>query len=163
MLFPPRQSNHFMQNRMRQMPIHPNQMGNFHQPQQRVGGIQQLIQRFTNPTSSGTPLTTKGISGLSNTLNNVQQVLRVVQSAAPLVEEYGPMIKNLPAMYKMYKAMKDMSNEEGEDGEEGNTEREQSSTTKTAIQETEQRNNESIKVENKSNDSLGQSIPKLYI
>src|SRR5690625_2003681 len=98
MIFPTRQPpNQF--NHIHHVPM--NRMIN--RPPANPSGIQQLIQRFTNPNAGGTSLTTKGINGISNTLNNVQQVLKVIQSATPNVQVYGPLIKNLPVMYKMYK------------------------------------------------------------
>ncbi|MGM8366726.1 VrrA/YqfQ family protein [Virgibacillus sp. W0181] len=50
-------------------------------------------------------------------MTNVQQVLQVVQSAAPIVQQYGPMVKNIPMMYHMFKAFKEMDNDT-EDEEE---------------------------------------------
>lgn len=75
------------------------------------GGIQGLIQNFSN-TGSLTSMANKGINGLSKTLGNVQQIIRVVHSAAPVIQQYGPMVKNLPAMYRMMKAMKDINDDD---------------------------------------------------
>lgn len=55
---------------------------------------------------------TKGADGLSKTLGNVQQVLKVIQTTAPIVQQYGPMIKNLPALYRMMKAVNEIDDEE---------------------------------------------------
>lgn len=42
-------------------------------------------------------------------LENTQKVLKIVQTMSPMVQQYGPLIKNLPAIYKM---LKDSPNQE---------------------------------------------------
>src|SRR5690625_3100986 len=76
-----------------------------------------------NIQSKVQPLVTKGVGGLSKTLNNVQQVLNVVQSTTPIVQQYGPMVKNIPAMYKMIKAFKDLESTDNNTPETKNLKR----------------------------------------
>lgn len=83
-----------------------------------ANGIQQIFRNLSNPESSIGTLATKGLGDLSKTLSNVDQVIKVVQSATPIVREYGPMIKNLPAMYRMVKAFSQIE----EDNDEKDTE-----------------------------------------
>lgn len=71
------------------------------------------------------PKISNGIGGLAKTLDNVQQVLKMVETTTPFIQEYGPMIKNLPSMYRMMKAFKNIDNlveepenEKGKDIEE---------------------------------------------
>lgn len=54
-----------------------------------------LLQTLTNP---------QAISGF---LNNTQQVLNAFQQITPLVSQYGPIVKNLPAMWRLYRGLKD--------------------------------------------------------
>ncbi|HLQ98514.1 MAG TPA: VrrA/YqfQ family protein [Candidatus Dormibacteraeota bacterium] len=67
-------------------------------------GVQQFFKNLSNRNSSIGTLATKGLGDISKTLSNVDQVIKVVKSATPIVQEYGPMVKNLPAMYRMIKA-----------------------------------------------------------
>lgn len=56
------------------------------------------VQNFLSPERIGT---------ITNTLTKVQQVLKAVENAAPIVQQYGPMVKNLPTMFKIIKALKE--------------------------------------------------------
>ncbi|HLR08085.1 MAG TPA: VrrA/YqfQ family protein [Bacillota bacterium] len=113
----------------------------FHKPPQgsHTGGVlHRLLAHFN----------TNGEGGIMTTLNNVQQVLRMIQSAAPLVEKYGPVIKNLPALYKMIKAFNEV---------------EDSATTETPrTHYTEYDDDQLDDIPNKDMQT-GMSIPKLYI
>jgi len=110
-----------------------------------------------NIQSKVQPLVTKGVGGLSKTLNNVQQVLNVVQSTTPIVQQYGPMVKNIPAMYKMIKAFKDVEDVESTDNSTPKTKNlNRESTNKIP---TEKVKDQSIN----QNSNNGQSTPKLFI
>lgn len=69
-----------------------------------------------------------GVGGLSGMISNTQKAIETVQKAAPVVQQvrqYGPLIRNLPSMYKMLKAIKssstnDVETNELEDDEIGN-------------------------------------------
>ncbi|KOO44116.1 hypothetical protein AMD01_14230 [Priestia koreensis] len=61
------------------------------------GGLGGLLGGFRNLTSA---------SSLSSMLGNVQGVMKTAESFLPMVQQYGPMVKNLPAMYKIYQALK---------------------------------------------------------
>lgn len=127
------------------------------QSSQGAGGkLRQLVQNFINPTS----LSSDKVEGLSNTLGNVQQVLRMVQSAAPLVEEYGTMIKNIPMMYRMYKAFKEINAEEDEENEEKQLVSENATRVDPKEFQTDEEEREDKKAEKRK---YGESVPKLYI
>ncbi len=51
--------------------------------------------------------------GVMSTLSNVQNALNMAQSAMPLVQQYGPMVKNIPALWQMMKTF----NSSGEEDE----------------------------------------------
>lgn len=51
-------------------------------------------------------------AGILGNLDRIQQILNVVERAAPMIEEYGPMVKNLPKMYRMMKAFKEIEQED---------------------------------------------------
>jgi hypothetical protein len=59
-----------------------------------MGSILGNLQNAANP------------SFLSSMMTNVQKVLKVAESVAPMVQQYGPMVRNIPAMFKIYQALK---------------------------------------------------------
>lgn len=69
--------------------------------------LKQLVnkQNITN-------LAQNSIYDINKTLTNVQKVVKVVGSATPMIQEYAPMVKNLPAMYRMMKAFNQIDDEE---------------------------------------------------
>ncbi|GAA0611286.1 hypothetical protein GCM10009001_30660 [Virgibacillus siamensis] len=68
----------------------------------------QKIQSFLSPERIGT---------ITNTLTKVQQVLKTVENAAPIIQQYGPMVKNLPMMFKIMKALKENDGTEVDEDE----------------------------------------------
>lgn len=68
----------------------------------------QKVQSFLSPERIGT---------ITNTLTKAQQVLKAVENAAPIIQQYGPMVKNLPAMFKVMKALKESDDAEIDDDE----------------------------------------------
>lgn len=135
-------TNHYVNNRL---PSHINRSTN-------TNGIQQIFRNLSNPNSSIGTLATKGFGDISKTLSNVDQVIKVVQSATPIVQEYGPMVKNLPAMYRMVKAFSQI-----EDDQDNQTDQkiEKTSTNQSVIKEN--------IVEQKADPFKGESTPRLYI
>lgn len=117
------------------------------------------LQQHMNPTQIlGSPHISKGINGLSGVLDNVQQFLRIVETTTPLIREYGPMIKNLPAMYRMMKAIKEIDDDEEEDKKEIETKQhEPENKTDSSVVD----NLNKKPVTKKTN--AGLSTPKLFI
>jgi hypothetical protein len=116
------------------------------------GGIGSILQTLSKP------------EGLSGILNNTQQVLKTAQSIAPMIQQYGPIVKNLPMMWKLYKGFKDLPS--GETAEEN--------TSVTPVSEFEQAPQQTVKKKKKPevepteqvevrNNQHGTSLPKLYI
>ncbi|MDQ0244474.1 hypothetical protein J2S09_002040 [Bacillus fengqiuensis] len=112
----------------------------------RMGSMLSNVQNVTNPSS------------ISSMMTNVQKILKVAESVGPMVQQYGPVVKNIPAMFKIYKALKsdDTSDEETE-------------TVKTVSEEAndvdqfdEDAFNE-LEAEFIENPPKGASKPKLYI
>ncbi|MFD1040039.1 VrrA/YqfQ family protein [Virgibacillus byunsanensis] len=132
-------------------------------PQSR-NPLQNIIQSLFKSQGSYSGVATQGGGGFTNTLTNIQQILNFVQKSAPIVQEYGPMVKNLPAMYRMMKAFNE-NDDENENEESANLT--ESSNTADEMLESSSR---SVETES-SDDQLqpqgksrsGQSLPKLYI
>lgn len=64
-------------------------------------------------------------------LLTVQSILRLLKSSVPFFDQYGPMLKQLPNMYKMIKLIQDV-NEDVENNEPINKEVVQSEQTEGA-------------------------------
>ncbi|WP_318508387.1 VrrA/YqfQ family protein [Bacillus sp. T3] len=87
-----------------------------------------FLKNLTNPTA---------ISGF---LNNTQQVLSAFQQITPLVSQYGPIIKNIPTMWKLYRGLKDATEEtNSEQTEMESIELEEESVEKEEVLTTERR------------------------
>ncbi|MBB6284834.1 VrrA/YqfQ family protein [Geobacillus subterraneus] len=52
--------------------------------------------------------------GFIGMLNNVQKMLGIAQNVMPMVQQYGPLIRNLPAMIRIFRELKSADEEEGE-------------------------------------------------
>ncbi|WP_249871816.1 YqfQ family protein [Oceanobacillus saliphilus] len=129
MIFPPRQ--HYDQ---------------YEHPMERQSGHGAFPSKFTSKFLGGNT-----VNSISKTLDTVQHILNMIQSSTPIIEEYGPMIKNLPAMYRMMKAFKEI---EGSDEE----------NTKTSYKAEDTKIETVTPVEPvKKTEVKGISRPKLYI
>jgi hypothetical protein len=122
-----------------------------------------------------------GGTNILGMLNNVQKVLNMAQQVIPVVQQfqqYGHLIKNIPAMIKMMKALNDVEENTEDTGEEQEKEEkeeeEQEEQNKTETDEKEKKNKETKKkakkVKNTKNTNTGEdekkegiSKPKLYI
>ncbi|MUV39830.1 uncharacterized protein JNUCC1_03714 [Lentibacillus sp. JNUCC-1] len=125
------------------------------QPQpayQSTGLLQQLLG------GAGGSSQIVSADGIMNTLNHVQRILGFVQSTAPVLQEYGPLIKNLPAMYQMMKALD--SNETDNLNSDDESEVEQTTRSEDASEEPVSISDSEPKVEQPLQ---GQSVPKLFI
>lgn len=124
------------------------------QGMQGMGGM----PGFLNASQGMNPGTLQNLanpSNLSAMMGNVQKTLKMAESVVPMVQQYGPIMKNIPAMIRMYNAIKNAGDEEEEnnetisldditsDGEELETEDETTETTEAK--------------------GSGKSVPKLYI
>ncbi|MEH7379931.1 VrrA/YqfQ family protein [Bacillus sp. JJ1533] len=126
-------------------------------PVQGMGGMPGLF----NPSQGVNPGTLQNLanpSNLSAMLGNVQKTLKMAESVVPMVQQYGPLMKNIPAMIKMYSAIKNAGNEE-ETTEETKEENETISLSDVTS------NDEDIEIEKEKPKATGsgQSVPKLYI
>jgi hypothetical protein len=118
------------------------------------GGVSSILQTLSNPDS------------LTGFLNNTQKVLNTAQSIGPMIQQYGPIVKNLPMMWRLYKGFKDLPTEEK--SEDTETENPIMKEETVPVQEKPKRKpkrnknfeNEPVAARTHHN---GPSIPKLYI
>ncbi|WP_077309113.1 VrrA/YqfQ family protein [Terribacillus halophilus] len=142
------------------------------------GGVAGLLQKVLNrgggaktqtAARAALPASTSTSSGISllDMVNHTQSALKAAESFMPMVQEYGPMVKNLPSMLKMMKALKDIDFDEEEDKEEGKTAEEKKEANMSPSSLTDKNKSEedayvtSAKKDTKKN--TGVSLPKLYI
>ncbi|WP_186577740.1 VrrA/YqfQ family protein [Aquibacillus kalidii] len=161
------------------------QMGQQAASRTSSGGIKGMLQKFIKPSGAGQGVTgianaaTSG-GGLTSKLGNIQQVMKMAQSATPLIREYGPMVKNIPTMVRMLKAFNEaedddeneddenvevepesMENEEEEKKAKVNVTKE--SINKIDIDAESYKKQKSKRSENKEKTLQGTSRPKLFV
>ncbi|WP_453994937.1 VrrA/YqfQ family protein [Bacillus nitroreducens] len=132
-------------------------MGNTN-PMQGMGGM----PGFLNSTgmqgmNSGTLKNLANPSNLSAIMGNVQKTLKMAESVVPMVQQYGPLMKNIPSMIKMYNAIKNADFDESEENE-----KEEDETI--SLSEVTPDGEDVEKIDEKAKTSgTGKSVPKLYI
>jgi hypothetical protein len=72
--------------------------------QQGAGGF--LSKLLSNPGSAG------------GMLNNIQRAVNVANQVGPMVQQYGPMVRNIPNLIKLYKELKASDDDPIEDDED---------------------------------------------
>lgn len=63
--------------------------------------------------------------GLSGILNNTQQVLKTAQTVGPMLQQYGPLVRNLPAMWKLFRGLKNATGDTEDTNENTETSKEE--------------------------------------
>ena len=123
-----------------------------------------------NPLSFGTQQAAQGgglLKSLTNPgtinsfLTNTQKVLNTAQQVGPLVNQYGPIVKNLPMMWKLYRGLKDAPefNENKDESKASPTEEQKDHTSIHSKHIDSDKTDSDPETKNKPS----QSIPKLYI
>ncbi len=72
-----------------------------------MGGLMGMQQAGRAAGAGGSMFGNSG--GIMGFLNNTQQVLKTAQSIGPMVQQfqqYGSLVKNIPAMWKLYRGLK---------------------------------------------------------
>ena len=134
-----------------------------------AAGGGSLLQNLTNP------------AGISGFLNNTQQVIKTAQTIGPMIQQYGPIVKNLPAMWKLYRGLKSATadteteatkaTDKNENREESSTNNAPSSAKKKPTPKkgqnrhtgTTRKKAPSTHAKTSTNREKGASVPKLYI
>jgi hypothetical protein len=114
------------------------------------GGVGSLLQTLSNPNS------------LTGFLDNTQKVLNSVQSITPMIQQYGPLVKNIPMMWKLYKGFKDLPTEEQSGENNPDLMAEESAPSP---EEPKKRTNRVVPTDTGDDRKRpnGPSVPKLYI
>ncbi|AZV44414.1 hypothetical protein BAOM_3805 [Peribacillus asahii] len=69
----------------------------------------------SNNSGGGIMETLRNPEGITNLLNNTQKVLQAAEQFTPIVQQYGPMIKNLPSMWNIIQAFSSNDNDKKEE------------------------------------------------
>ncbi|WP_285768937.1 VrrA/YqfQ family protein [Peribacillus sp. SI8-4] len=62
-------------------------------------------QSSSRSSGGGILETLKNPDSLNNMLTNTQKVLQAAEQFTPMVQQYGPVIKNLPSMWKVFRSI----------------------------------------------------------
>ncbi|MDQ0269474.1 VrrA/YqfQ family protein [Cytobacillus purgationiresistens] len=114
-----------------------------------------ILQTLTNP------------GAINGFLSNTQKFLNTAGQIGPMVQQYGPMVRNIPSMWKLYRSLKNMPDA---DVTEDTTE-EKSKTSKSkkpkekklAIKSESETQTVNEKPKRAKSPNKGESAPKLYI
>ncbi len=116
-----------------------------------------------NETRSGGGIldTLKNPEGLNTMLNNTQRVLQAAEQFTPMIQQYGPIVKNLPSIWKLMRAFN--SSDTSSDTKKEETE----PKTKTKTTAKKQQDFTEPEIEKKATrhtkKERSESVPKLYI
>jgi hypothetical protein len=167
-MFPPRsqQPFHFNQGQQPFFPQQPNiphhQQGLPSQFTRNGNFLTNLLggaSKGFSPGATGfTGAGAKGLGSVHGMLNNVQHALKLFQTVSPMVQQYGPLIRNMPAIWSMFKQINSTTDTTDKKATATKT------TNKTKKKKTIVANN--IKSSNKNRSiqhRTKQSSPKLYI
>jgi hypothetical protein len=78
------------------------------------GGAPGGIGPMTRAASSGGGGILKTLTNpdaLNGLLNNTQTVIKTAQQLGPVIQQYGPLVRNLPSLWRLYKGLNDVTNE----------------------------------------------------
>lgn len=111
-----------------------------------------------------------------NMLNNTQQLIKTAQTVAPMIQQYGPLVRSLPGLWKLYRGLKnsddseakeDSTTKKGVQSEESSETKKTTkykSTGKSSAQTSKRRTNRQKNTTGQEQKrQKGNSVPKLYI
>ncbi len=144
-------------------------------PAQAAAGRGGAAAGAAGQAGTGSLLKSLGNPEALNTfLANTQNVLNTAQQFGPIIEQYGPLFRNLPAMWKLYRGLKD--SDDGNAAALGKASEKETQETKpekpaasTMPQESRRKNNPASPPtsqparESKPEPVRGESKPKLFI
>ncbi|WP_226680115.1 YqfQ family protein [Sutcliffiella horikoshii] len=124
------------------------------------GGLGQLanagtLQQLINPNN------------LTGMLGNVQKALKMAEGVMPMVQQYGPLVRNMPAMYKLYNELKNVDDDDETDNESTEEAKTEEVESDSAAESNKKKKVKKGKPKPKATESevkpAGGSAPKLYI
>lgn len=131
-------------------------------PMQGARGGGGFLQALSNPAT------------INSFLSNTQKVLNTASQVGPMIQQYGPLVKNLPAMWKIYKGFKDAAKTDDNSNEsQESSSFEESGDKNMNLEKQKQKNSNKMSTTSKKQSlsvspsvvsgNKGKSVPKLYI
>ena len=118
---------------------------------QQVAGGGSILKSFTNP------------SAINGFLTNTQKVLNTAQQVGPMINQYGPLVKNIPVMWKLYRGFKNAPDLTTDDDAPTISEENNHTSNQTGFSEQSKNNEKPLKRKTNYKQSPSLSTPKLYI
>ncbi|WP_404346934.1 YqfQ family protein [Sutcliffiella horikoshii] len=124
------------------------------------GGLGQLanagtLQQLINPNN------------LTGMLGNVQKALKMAEGVMPMVQQYGPLVRNMPAMLKLYNELKNVDDDDETDSESTEEAKMEEVESDSAAEGNTKKKVKKAKPKPKATEAeekpTGGSAPKLYI
>ncbi|MGD7051825.1 VrrA/YqfQ family protein [Sutcliffiella horikoshii] len=126
------------------------------------GGLGQLanagtLQQLINPNN------------LTGMLGNVQKALKMAEGVMPMVQQYGPLVRNVPAMLKLYNELKNVDDDDDTDTESTEEAKTEEVESDSAAENNTKKKVKKAKPKPTATDTepeekpAGGSAPKLYI
>jgi hypothetical protein len=145
-------------------------LGRGNQKGGNFSGAVPTMSRATSSGSGGLLQTLTNPQTLNGFLNNTQTILKTAQQLGPVIQQYGPIVRNLPSLWKLYRGLKEATSDTTENSEASQSESIESSNEMEEIDEmvevkqTELNTNKKTPVSSASKiKKNNQSKPKLYI
>ena len=89
----------------------------------------------TTAASGGVLQSLVNPANITTMLNNTQRVLQAAESIGPLVQQYGPLVKNFPSMWKLYQGLKTTDTDEQNNNDQNEPVKESITPIKSNIAE----------------------------
>lgn len=145
-----------------------------------VSGIMPSMNRSASSGGAGILKSLANPDTLNGFLNNTQTVLKTAQQLGPVFQQYGPLVRNLPSLWKLYRGLKDATSdtEENENTTETETESNQMESLddnelieidpivdekKTSRSSKNKTKNVAVEGNHSTFNKNNRSVPKLYI
>ena len=154
-----------------QMPMGPPRPGTYfpsQQPVQQPSGAPGFLSKLLGQAGSGYIGQTGGGSvNIESLLNNIQKTLKMAEQITPMIQQYGPLIKNAPAMLKLLREFNsnDDDSEHDDKGESSETSKKKAKRKTAKKEETKNKDseNKNDRPKKKKKEVVKESKPKLYI
>ncbi|MFC4557328.1 VrrA/YqfQ family protein [Virgibacillus kekensis] len=130
-----------------------------YRPERRINYQPHPRQGFLAPYKQQGFLTPDRIGSLSQKLDNLQRILKTVNSAVPIIQQYGPIVKNLPTMLQVMKALNETDHSDDASVEDDEWVGDLSDENESLLSLESSIDEESIS----DNRQIGESVPKLFI
>ena len=114
--------------------------------------------RSSGRSSGGILETLKNPEGLNTMLNNTQRVLQAAEQFTPMIQQYGPIVKNIPSIWKLMRAVS------SSDDTSSDSKKEQTKPEKTPNKQQEFKESAvEERPKQRAKKKKSESVPKLYI